>query len=146
MSGYEGKASALAEADGLLLRTFAQRCGVYLALAVVTLQLGLSFGHVHRHDLAYPNVAYSKIDVVTGRQASTRLETSKQLPSELADDDDHCLICFSTVLLASSFIPDAPQHSPSSDFKHVDRFLGRTFDIVFGRDRAPFQSRAPPLR
>ena len=66
MSGYEGKASALAEADGLLLRTFARRCGVYLALAAVTLQLALSFGHVHRHDLAYPIVAYSKIDVFYG--------------------------------------------------------------------------------
>lgn len=144
MSGYEGKASALAEADGLLLRTFARRCGVYLALAAVTLQLALSFGHVHRHDLAYPIVAYSKIDVFTGQQAPTRLEISK--PSKLADDDDHCLICFSTLLLASSFIPDTPQHSPSSDFKDVDRFFGRTFDIVFGQDRAPFQSRAPPLR
>jgi hypothetical protein len=142
----KGKASALAEADRLTLRAFARRCGVYLALAAVTLQLALSFGHVHRHDLAYPNVAYSKIDVVTGRQASTRPEISKQLPSKLADDDDHCLICFSTVLLASSFIPDAPQHSLSSDFKDVDRFSGRVFDIVLGQDRAPFQSRAPPLR
>jgi len=135
----------LAEADGLLWRTFARRCGVYLALAAVTLQLALSFGHVHRHDLAYPNVAYSKIDVVTSRLAPTRLEISKQLPPTLADDDDHCLICFSTLLLASSFMPDAPQHSPSSDFKDVYRF-GRTFDIVFGQGRAPFQSRAPPLR
>jgi hypothetical protein len=41
-----------------------------------------------------------------------------------------------TLLLATSFMPDAPQHSALSDFKEVDRFFGRTFDIVFGSDRA----------
>jgi hypothetical protein len=135
----------LAEADRLLLRTFARRCGVYLALAALVLQFALSFGHLHSHDVSYPNVAYSRIDVVAGLQVPTRLEVSKQLPSKLADDDDHCPICFSTLLLATSFMPDAPQHSALSDFKEVDRFFGRTFDIVFGSDRAPFQSRAPPL-
>jgi hypothetical protein len=150
----KGKASVLAETDGLLLRTFARRCGVYLALAALTLQLMLSFGHVHRHDLASPNLAspnvalsktVAKIGVPAGSQALTKLKLSKQPPSPLADDDELCSICFSTLLLASSFIPDAPQHSPSSDFVGVDRFFGRTFDLVLGSDHAPFQSRAPPL-
>jgi hypothetical protein len=146
---------ALAEADGLLLRTFARRCGVYLALVALTLQLALSFGHIHRHDIADPSLAhsslahsglaYSKIGVLADSQTLTKLRLSKQLPSPLANDDENCPICFSTMLLTSSFIPDAPQYPPSSDFKDVDRFFGRTFDLVFGSDRAPFQSRAPPL-
>ena len=141
---------ALAEADGLLLRTFARRCGFYLALVALTLQLALSFGHIHRHDIANPtpahsNLAHSKIGVLAGSQALTKLVLSRQLPSPLANDDENCPICFSTMLLASSFMPDAPQYSPSSDFKDVDRFFGRTFDLIFGSDRAPFQSRAPPL-
>jgi hypothetical protein len=140
----KGKASALAEADELWLRTFARRCGVYLALAALTLQVALSFGHFHRHDIAYPSLAHSKIGIVDS-QALTKLKLSKQLPSPLADDDADCPICFSTLLLAASFVPDAPQHSPSSDFKDVDRFFDRTFDLVFGSDRTPFQSRAPPL-
>jgi hypothetical protein len=154
-----GKASVLAEADGLLLRTFARRCGVYLALAALALQLILSFGHIHPHDfvspnlaspsLAFPNVAFSKtlakIGAPAGSQALTKLNSSNEPPSPLADDDEHCSICFSTLLLASSFIPDAPQYSPSSDFVEVDRFFGRAFDLIFGSDHAPFQSRAPPL-
>jgi hypothetical protein len=147
----KGKASALAEADGSLLRTFARRCGAYLALAALTLQLALSFGHVHRHDIAYPSLAYSKslahskVGDLAASQALANQKLSKQLPSPLADDDENCPICFSTLLLATSFVPDAPQLSPSSGFTDVDRFFGRSFDIVFGSDRAPFQSRAPPL-
>lgn len=135
----------MAEADGFWLRTFARRCGVYLALAALTLQLALSFGHIHRHDIVYPGFAYSKSKVIGGGQASKMLEVRKQLPSGLVDDDEHCLICFSTLLLSTSFISDGPQHRPSSDFKVIDRFFDRIFDIVFGPDRSPFQSRAPPI-
>ena len=131
----------MAEADEILLRTFARRCGVYLVLTALALQLAVSFGHFHRHDI----VGYSRIDVVAGRQAPTRLEASKQSPSGLADDDEHCPICLSTLLLSTSFIPDAPQASPSSVFQDVGRSFGPAFDIVFGSDRAAFQSRAPPL-
>jgi hypothetical protein len=136
---------ALEKADGRLLRTFARRCGVYLALAALTLQLTLSFGHIHRHDIAYPSLAHSKIGLLAGSQALANQKLSKQFPSPLAEDDENCPICFSTLLLAISFVPDAPQHSPSFDFKAVDRFFGHPLDLIFGSDRAPFQSRAPPL-
>jgi hypothetical protein len=132
----------LTEADGILWRTLARRCGVYLALAALTLQLGLSFGHIHRHDIIDPNAAYSRSDVIGSRQAS-KLELSKQLSSGLADDEN-CPICFSTLLLSTSFIPDPPRHSPSFEFEHVSRFPDHVFDIVFS-SRAPFQSRAPPI-
>ena len=130
----------MAEADKILLRTFARRCGVYLVLTALALQLAVSFGHFHRHDI----VGYSRIDVVAGWQAPARLEASKQSPSGLADDDEHCPICLVTLLLSTSFIPDAPQASPSSVFQDVGRSFGPAFDIVFGSDRAAFQSRAPP--
>jgi len=135
----------LAEADGLLLHSFARRFGVYLALAALTLQLALSFGHVHRHDIVDPNLVSSKIDVVAGWQAHGKLEVSKQLPSRLADDDESCPICFSASLLSTSFVPDASRHSPSFEFKDLDRFVGSAFDVALGSPRAPFQSRAPPL-
>jgi hypothetical protein len=141
----KGKASALADADRLLLRTFARRCGVHLALVALTLQLALSIGHVHRRYIAYPNFAYSRIEGVAGWQAPTKLEVSKQLPSPLADDDEPCSICFSASLLSTCIVPAAPQHAASSDFKDVDRFFGPAFDIARGSDRPPFQSRAPPL-
>jgi hypothetical protein len=139
----------LAEADGFVLRSFARRCGVYLALAALALQFALSFGHVHRHDIvdpnAFPNLAYTKIDVLAGAHAPAKLEVSKQLPSGLADDDGACPICLSTLLLSTSFIPDAPRYSPSSESRDADRVVGHIYDIVFETRRAPFQSRAPPL-
>jgi hypothetical protein len=141
----KGRASALAEADGFSLRTLARRCGVYLALAALTLQLALSFGHIHPHDIIQPSFAYAQSKAIDGRQASTRLEGWKQLPPGLADDDEHCLVCFSTLLLSTSFISDGLPHQPSSDFTVIDRFFDRTFYIVFGPDRGPFQPRAPPM-
>jgi len=150
-----GRVEALAEADELLLRTFTRRCGVYLALLALTLQLALSFGHIHRHDIANPNLAdsrlaysglaHSKIGVLAGLQAFSKLRLSKQLPSPLANDDENCPICFSLMLLTNSSVPDAPRYSPSFEFRDVDRFFGRTFELIFVSDRAPFQSRAPPL-
>lgn len=145
----------MAEADGFVLRSFAQRCGVYLALAALALQLAMSFGHIHRHDIvdpnaaypnvAYPKVAYSKIDVFAGAQAPTKLEVAQQFPSGLADDDGACPICLSTLLLSTSFIPDAPRYSPSSEFRDADRVVRHIYDSVLETHRAPFQSRAPPL-
>jgi hypothetical protein len=48
----EGDGS-LAGAKMMLARAFARRCGAYLALAALTLQLALSFAHVHKHDLVF---------------------------------------------------------------------------------------------
>ena len=140
----------MAEADGFVLRSFARCCGVYLALAALALQLAMSFGHIHRHDIvdpnaAYPNVVHSKIDVFAGAHVPAKLEVAKQFPSGLADDDGACPICLSTLLLSTSFIPDAPRYSPSSEFRDADRVVRHIYDIVFETHRAPFQSRAPPL-
>ncbi|MGA7809696.1 hypothetical protein [Bradyrhizobium sp.] len=160
----------MAKADRSLLRTFARQFGVYLALAALTLQFALSFGHIHAHDIGYPGVAYSKASnskttaskasaskasaskasaskasILAGSLALAGQKLSNPFPSPLADDDANCPICFSALLLATSFIPDAPRHSPSLVATDVDRFSDRTRDLVIGADRAPFQSRAPPL-
>ncbi len=144
----------MAQANGTLLRTFVQRCGVYLALAALMLQFALSFGHVHAQDfhtqdfhigIAYPEVADAKAGTVGGWHGPAKLEISAPRPSKLADDDDHCPICLSTFLLSTSFIPDALRPPLSSEFNHIDRLLALAFDIAVEAHRAPFQSRAPPL-
>jgi hypothetical protein len=136
----------LADATGFWLQTFARRCGVHLALVALALQLALSFGHIHRHDMIGSSFAYSKSKVVGGWETSPSVEVRKQPPSGAVDDDEHCLICFSSLVLSSSsFISAGPHHSPSSDFNDIDRSFDRSFDIVFGADRRPFQSRAPPI-
>jgi hypothetical protein len=135
----------LADATGFWLQTFARRCGVHLALVALALQLALSFGHIHRHDIIGSSFAHSRSKVIGGWETSTSVEVRKQLPSGAVDDDEHCLICFSALVLSTSFISDGPHHSPSSDFNDIDHSFDRTFDIVFGTDRRPFQSRAPPI-
>jgi hypothetical protein len=135
----------LAQANGTLLRSFVQRCGVYLALAALTLQFALSFGHIHAHDIAPPQTVYSKSYAVSGWHGPAKLEASTQLPSKLADDDDHCAICFSSFLLSTSFVPNPSSLPLSFGFRDIDRFFELAVDIVLESPRAPFQSRAPPL-
>jgi hypothetical protein len=132
-------------ANGTLLRTFVQRSGVYLALAALMLQFALSFGHLHARDLFGPNAAYSSSAATKGWHKSTKLEASTQSPWKLADDDDHCPICFSTFLLGTSFVPDAAQPSLPSRFADIDRLITSAFDGVVQSQRGPFQSRAPPI-
>jgi hypothetical protein len=129
----------------MLFRTLVRRCGVYLALAALTLQLALSFGHIHAHDIATPQITHSKAGAVSSWHGPAKLEASTQLPSKLADDDEHCPICFSSFLLSTSFVPDPPRPPQSFGFRHIDRFFEFAIDIVLESHRAPFLSRAPPL-
>ena len=130
----------------MLVRAFAWRCSAYLALAALTLQLVLSFAHFHVHDVAFAKVGYANVDpAASAKHAWGRLQASRQLPSGLADDDEHCTICFSSFLLSNSSIPDAPRHPESPEFGDIDRSLNSVFDIVFEPRRAPFLSRAPPI-
>jgi hypothetical protein len=143
------------QGNGTLWRTSVQRSGVYLALAALMLQFALSFGHMHAHDLFGPNVAYSSSDAArtwhrsawhkSAWHTSAKLEASTQRPWKLADDDDHCPICFSSSLLGTSFIPDAPQPPLPSRFADIDRFIASAFDGPVQSQRGAFQSRAPPL-
>jgi hypothetical protein len=128
----------------MLERDFARRCGTYLALAALTLQLVLSFAHFHVHNVAFSKLDHSKIAAASVKHAWLRLEASQQFPSGLADDDEHCTICFSSFLLSNSSIPDAPRHPASLEFGDVDRSFS-VFDIIFEPRRAPFFSRAPPV-
>lgn len=134
----------LAGTKVMLVRAFAWRCGAYLALAALTLQLVLSFAHFHVHDIAFAKIGYANTDAASVKHSWSQLEAFQQLPSGLADDDEHCAICFSSFLLSNSSIPDAPRHSALAEFGDIDRSFNSVFDIVFEPRRAPFLARAPP--
>jgi hypothetical protein len=125
-----------------LSQAFARRCGAYLALLALTLQLALSFAHVHKHDLVISGFDHTGVMSV-GYARSTR-QAAEQLPSRLADDEDHCPICFSNFLLANSSIPDTALNQRPPEFSKVDRTVNRVSDRIFQRPRAGFLSRAPP--
>ncbi len=124
-------------------RAFARQCGAYLALAALMLQLALSFAHVHKHDLALSG--FDRSDVVSVKRARSTQQDAQQLPSRLADDDDHCPICFSGFLLSNSWLPDVQANPFSQQFAEIDRAFNPVSDPVFQPRRAAFLSRAPPV-
>jgi hypothetical protein len=129
----------------MLARAFARRCGAYLALAALaalTLQLALSFAHVHKHDLVFSG--FDRTDVVSVAHGRPGLQVAEQLPAPLADDDDHCPICFSGFLLSNSSLPDTPAHPHSLQFPEIDLTFNPVSDRVFQPRHAAFLSRAPP--
>jgi hypothetical protein len=126
----------------MLARAFARRCGAYLALAALTLQFALSFAHVHKHDVVFSGV--DRTDVVSVAHGRPGLQVAEQLPARLADDDDHCPICFSGFLLSNSSLPDTPAHPRSLQFPEIDLTFNPVSDRVFQPRHAAFLSRAPP--
>jgi hypothetical protein len=123
-------------------RAVARRCGAYLALAALTLQLALSFAHVHKRDLAFSG--FDRFDVVSVGHARSGRQAVMQQPSRLADDDDHCPICFSGFLLSNTSLPDSPANQRQLQFAEIDRALLPVFDQVFQPRHPAFLSRAPP--
>jgi hypothetical protein len=123
-------------------RAFARRCGACLALAALVLQLALSFAHVHKHDLAFSggdHTAAFAVKLVTSIQRAV-----EQPPSRLADDDDHCPICFSGFLLSNSSLTDGPAHPHALLSVQIDPAFNPLSDFVVQPRRAAFSSRAPP--
>jgi hypothetical protein len=114
-----------------------QRFGSYLALAGLALQLVLSFGHIH-----LDGISGDRPTLVVGTNASLPLQSPAQHPAN--DADDYCPICATIHLAGTLFLPEPPQlpltfvSQPIEHFNHIA--------VVFvASQRAPFQSRAPPL-
>jgi hypothetical protein len=122
-------------------RAFTRRCGAYFALAALTLQLVLSFAHIHKHDLAVPRIDRTDI-VVTHFQPGPQF--AERLPARLTDDDDNCPICFSAFLLSNSSLPDAPSSLNPLQFGEIDRASNPVSDRMIRPRSAAFRSRAPP--
>jgi hypothetical protein len=111
-----------------------RRVGSWLGLAALTLQLVLSFGHLHLEGIGGNTTALVA-------QLPAPQPSPAQHPSN--DTDDYCAICATIHLASSLFLPDAPQllvpllSQTVEDFHHVS--------VVFiASQRTAFQSRAPP--
>lgn len=143
LQNHQKGTALLAGANIATARLLAQRCGAYLALMALMLQLALSFAHVHKHDLASSGFDRTEIASV-GHDRST-LQALEKLLSRLADDEDRCQICFSSFLLANSSLPAAPAHPHSLQFAATDRAFNPVSDRIFRQRRAAFLSRAPPV-
>jgi hypothetical protein len=115
-----------------------RRCGTWLALAAMALQLVLSFGHVHFDKVGAGSVA--------AKVADTRAPPSKSSPAQHPSNetDDYCAICATLHLASTSLLPGAPPLSVPSVTQIIEH-LNSPASLFVARQRTAFQSRAPPL-
>jgi hypothetical protein len=106
-----------------------------LALFALTVQIALSFGHVHLGNFghAVPSLA----------SAGTQSTPSAPPQQPAGHADDYCAICATIHLTAISLLPPAPPLPVPFVARSVEHFNSSGVVFVAPR-RAPFQSRAPP--
>ena len=104
----------------------------------MTLQLALSFGHIHLEKFANG----SAIAGVAASKAPSSQQNPNQHPANEADD--YCAICANIHLASMSFLPDAPLFPVPFASQTIEHF-GYFIFIAVPPQRAAFQSRAPPL-
>src|SRR5438552_2321488 len=112
------------------------KVGAGLGLFALTLQIVLSFGHVHLGDVRHSTDRLS----VAGAQP---------VPSDpprqpISDADEYCAICATIHLAATSLLPQAPQLSVPFAAQPAEHANLIPANFLSPR-RASFQSRAPPL-
>jgi hypothetical protein len=115
-----------------------RRCGSWLALAAIALQLLLSFGHVHLDGLARSSAVTS----VAASEAPSSQQNPAHHPANEAED--FCAICATIHLASSSLLPDAPLLPVPFASRTIEHF-GHFAFVFISPQRAAFQSRAPPL-
>jgi hypothetical protein len=104
----------------------------------MTLQLALSFGHIHLENLASGSTVASL--------AASKAPSSERNPAHhpAHEANDFCAICATIHLASSSFLPDAPLLPAPSASRTIEH--SGFFSFILGSpQRAAFQSRAPPL-
>jgi hypothetical protein len=112
------------------------KVGSRLALLALTLQIVLSFGHVHLGGLRHSS---DRLSV-----AGTHSVPSDPQRQPISDADEYCAICATMHLAATSLLPQAPQLPVPFAAQPVEHGHFITANSLSPR-RAAFQSRAPPL-
>ncbi|MGO9047835.1 MAG: DUF2946 family protein [Xanthobacteraceae bacterium] len=115
-----------------------RRCGGWLALLAVALQIVLSFGHVHLETLQSKSAGVP----VAAFKAPDSQPFSPQHPANEAGD--YCAICAIIHIASTSFLPDAPLLPVPFVSRAVEHSSHFAFVFV-APQRTAFQSRAPPL-
>jgi hypothetical protein len=112
------------------------RVGALLAIFALTVQVALSFGHLHLGEFKH----------VRGGLAAAGTSSVPSDPSQqpVSDTDSYCAICATIHLAAASLLPQAPQLPVLFAARAVEHVNCAAATFLSTR-RAPFQSRAPPL-
>ena len=107
----------------------------WVALLALTLQLTLSFGHVHGPAAAH----WTEAAIVAngGHNAAPQPATGD------TDDSDYCAICAVLTLLTGAQAASAPVFAPPPVIASAEIVLTRQAALL-GSERPAFRSRAPP--
>ena len=130
-----------------------RRCGAWLGIAALALQIVLSFGHVHVGNMHVEGLARSvgvALARVLGHAQPAVLAEAKHKPAapnsgpSSGDNDDYCVICASIFLASTSLVAQPPLLPVPLGFERVTLIFDAeaTFDVS---RPAFFRSRAPPF-
>ena len=104
----------------------------FVALFALTLQLALSFGHMHG------------VAAVHGTEAAAIADaTAPQPATGDPDDNDYCAICAVLTLLTGAQAASAPAFAPPVAIASAEIVLTHQAALP-GSQRPAFRSRAPP--
>ncbi|HVY58055.1 MAG TPA: DUF2946 family protein [Xanthobacteraceae bacterium] len=115
-----------------------QRLGSALAGFAMLLQLVLSFGHLHLHDLTGQSSS-----AVRSAAAVAGHTLDKQHPTNAPGDEDGCPICTVMHMVSGAALPTAPVILVPGDYSRPHQTAFVRFNVV-ARRYALFQTRAPP--
>ena len=121
-----------------------RKFGGRLALFALALQFYLSFAHIHPDDIYGPvGRALSVAEAVNLPPA----ESLKSIPADQPwySGDALCPICETIYFLSNSFTPDTPAVPALTFSSRAAEHSPLHAALFIAPQRAPFQSRAPPL-
>lgn len=117
-----------------------RRCGAYLALAALLLQIAISFGHVDLDGV----VAGDHLALGAAHKIVVAAKTSQQSPAQNTGDDGYCPICASIFLVSTSFVSAPPPLPVPDGFQRISHSVSISRGVATPR-RLAFRSRAPPI-
>lgn len=119
-----------------------RRWGAWAGLAALTLQIVLSFGHIHPEDLGLPPAGSDQTQAALA--ATSHPAPNQPGHDQSPDPDDYCAICASMALVATA-IPSLPPtlDAPVAARYHVWSSHARARGEV-PRFKLSIQARGPP--
>jgi hypothetical protein len=108
--------------------------GARLAMFALTLQIALSFAHIHLSTFAHATPSLT---------SSTQSDPSAPTQPPGGNADNYCSICAAMHITASSFLPKEPVLTIPFVSQPVGHF-NLAAAVLIARRYASFQSRAPP--
>lgn len=114
------------------------RHGSWLALIALAINLALSFGHVHVGEGQHSGPGHVQAAAIPPHDGHTQGHHGQ------GEADDLCPICMAAAAIANGLAPTPPALPLLLAYVTIDR-ANEPVAVVVDQQRAPFQSRGPPI-